>query len=219
MAHEVKELRVAVVARDKVKCVTAIAGMLHAGYNDAHLAMHQAGAPAEILKAMATWPDDEHVQSGSLCALFHCWGGGLPPFHDTALTPRVVDATLDAMTKTKALLVYQAALRLICAHTFSQAKLYKLPTVAMAVATAMAAHSADDIVQHFGARIVLNLLSIEECDVKGQFGASGIATLHEMAIKTAASTKQGHEETIGGVPWSQVVLRHVFPRLRSQSDE
>lgn len=108
---------------------------------------------------------------------------------------------------------------MLCAHSLSQEKLFKLPEVAKLVATAMVAYPADDILQHFGAHVMLNLLSIEEGDIKARFGESGLALLHQMAIKTAASTKQAQEETIGGLPWSQVVLHHVFPRLRSREQK
>lgn len=216
MAHPptlVSQLRVAVARTERPAAFSSLGALIRASLEGQHLAAYEAGAAPVILEAMDAWPDDVDMQTCCLGALFHCWGGGLSPFDDTALTPRAIEATLEAM-KTADLLVCQAGLRLLRCHSVCSVKLFALPAVATAVAEAMVAHLEDATVQAWGAKTMLNLLGIDQKQVVAEHGQYGLSMLHECAIKVAALTRHGTEVTIQGQPWSQVVLQSIFPRLR-----
>jgi hypothetical protein len=209
----VSQLRAAIGNRNKLRTFAGLGELIQRSINGQNLAAYQAGAAPVIVSALEAWPTDANVQGIGLTALFHCWGGGVPPFHDTTLTPRAIGVVLDAM-KLKVLRVNQAALRLLRCHSVASAKLHALPLVAERVAEAILAHLDDETVQVWGAQTMLNLLGIDRKDVIQTHGHFGLAVLHEMVIKAAAATRQSNEVTIDGVPWSQVVLHSVFPKLR-----
>ena len=215
MESVVSQLRVAVATRDKPVVFSCLGALTRASLNNnQHLEAYQAGAAPVILDAMDGWPSDVNVLGVGINTLFHCWGGGLPPFDDTTLTSRAIEATLEAM-KCKDLRVDQAALRLLRCHSVSEAKLFALPAVATAVATAMVAHLEDETVQVWGAETMLQLLAIDQKEVIRYHGQYGLAVLHEQAIRAAATARRGDDEVmIGDEPWSQVVLHSIFPRLR-----
>lgn len=164
-------------------------------------------AVAAIAALHGSFGSDAHVCGAALCAMLHACAG------------EVAVPLADALELARAHLghvgVVRALLRLLCLHVASAPFLNGLPRMAHLVARLIAAHDCE-VVAHYGARVLLHVLSLGEGTLRAAYGASGYEDVRLACVAAAVAARHDGVVVLGGVPWRQHVLDTLAPRLRAR---
>ena len=214
----VEQLRTATQRRDRTRAVQLCASLI--GLNDMsdNVAAHRAGAASAVAEVLEAWPNDALVMQTALCALFHVWAGGVPPFDTTAVpTESILQAIVDSLRRHKSeLYVTQAAVRLLKMHTASANRLLVLPAVMEAVEQSMESFPNDDTVQDWAARILCHIHAIPEDDIVQTHGQEACAIICTKTLKLADSALRPATVFIGKTPWYDAIVDILSPAVNSR---
>ena len=164
-------------------------------------------AAAAIAALKGPFANNPALCGAALCALFHVCAAAMP-------VP-LAEALELAKPHLGVASVALALLRVLALHVGTAPFLNGLPRMMQLVAYLICAHH-DEGVAHFGARVLLHVLSLGEGTLRGAYGAFGWEQIRVAAVRAAVGARHDTVVVASGAPWRQHVLDTLASRLRAR---